>query len=238
MKGKIVHGPKYNRAQILIKDPLFQRLMARIRKDFVDLGCPLPKGGFSTNEEFTSWKDKYFKLREKRSKKTSFYEISFREILIENDINPNDKFYKEFLREHLFFGQHEPKTTPLEIKATFNKKTKKEELYVQIFSHTTLKDIEGAWKAIEKEKRQVFAGEKTRSAKWHRKDADIQIYNLSEQMKKVSLRERKEKYGDGRIEEIIRKKMGSERLTYESIRRSIAKVKSYKNVTGRKPSRS
>ena len=237
---KIVHNLKYNKTQILIKDPGFKRAVSKLKKSFADLGCPLPKSGFETEKEFEAWKSKYFEHRKKKSKHTSFYEGVLDDILLENNLDPKDKFYGDFLRAYLFFNYQEPETVPLKIRVTLNKKTKKEELYIQIFPHTSQKDIENAWKVIEKEKLQVFKDQRIRSKKWERKKADIEIYNLYERFKKMTLKERREKFADPRMEAIIQKELGGRygSFSYELIRRAINKVKKYKNVTDIKPPKS
>jgi hypothetical protein len=236
---KIVHNKHYNKIQILQKDLHFQDEIKKIKKGFVVLGCPLPKDGLKNEKEYDSWIENFFECRSKVSKHPEFFKESFRKILIENNINPENKFYNDFLKSYVFFNKKEPETTPIIYKVTFNKKIGEYELYLRIFPHTNKKDIDNIWNKIEKEKKILFSDENVISKPWTEMERDIRIYDEHIKINKLSLEEKLKRYTDTREEFIIEKELGGKYgdLSYAVIRRAINKVKMYKKVTDNKPSK-
>lgn len=223
---KIAYNNQYNKTQILLRDSVFKREMRKTKKNFYDLGCPLPKGGLKSEEEFIKWKEKYFHLREKKKQFTNFYQNYFQDILIANGIKPFDKYYNKFLENYLFFNKTEPEIKPLRVVVKYSNDKKEKELYIQIFPNTTKKDISNIWSLIEKEKKEIFKKEDIKSKKWECMNRDIEIYKRSEQLAKIPFKKRKEKYGAGAIYQIIKDEMHDKgKLTPEIIRASIFKVK-------------
>lgn len=229
---KVIHNKDYNKAKILLTNSDFQKTIKKIKENFTYLGCPLPKGGLKSEEEFEVWKDKYFSCRKKKKQFTGFYGIVFYEILVKNNINPNDKFFNDFLRSYTFFNQKEPETIPLKAKVTFNKKTKDYELYIQILPQTTKKDVCNFWNIVKKEKKNIFKEKDLKYKTWEGRNRDLEIYQRYIQLSKLSFEKRKEKFGYGSVGKIILNELSEKfrRLTPEIIRASILKVKTKGNL--------
>ncbi len=237
-KGKrIINNSIYNRTQILIQDPEFKKSIIKLKKGFTQLGCPIPKGGFKTEKEFEKWKDKYFKLRQDKTKHVEFYQGVFDEILKQNNLDLKNKTYRDFLISYLFFNKKEIESVRAYVKVTLNKKSKEEELYIRILPNTILDDIKKIWPIINKEKQIVFKSQRLKPKIWERRKMDIDIYNTWNKFKKIKLSERKKVYGpDARLEILVQRELGGKygKLSFESIRQSVNRVKKHKKVTDKK----
>lgn len=227
--SKITYSKDFYKTKLILKDKSFLKSIKDLKNGFKNLGCPLPKNGLENEKSFESWKEKYWRCRGKvrKEKKTEIYNQVFRDILISQKIDPKNNFYKKFLKEYVFFNKTDTEEIPTKYKVTFNKKSKKHELFIQIFPHTTKKDIEKIWKLIEQEKKHVFKDEKVRARAWQYSKRDLEIYNLYSKLKKTKLKDRKKFDPDPRLENIINKKLSHKygNLSFETIRRAVNKVK-------------
>lgn len=124
---KIVHDEKYDKAKILLADPTVQKTIRSIKKDFLDLGCPLPKIGLKTTEEYEKWHNKYYACRKEKKEFSNFYVGRLDEILKEHNIWSERSFYLKVLRNYLFFNKKEAEIVPVITKVTYNKNSKQME---------------------------------------------------------------------------------------------------------------
>lgn len=240
-KGKkVVYNEDYYKTQILLKNKDFIKTIKKLKDGFKDLGCPLPKDGLKSDQDFEAWNKKYWSLIEIKIKAKKeipdIYNGVFYDLLKENGVDPNNDYYRNFLKRYVFFNEKEPNTVPVSYKVTINNKTKEYELYIRIFPHTTKEDIDSIWKLIEKEKKIIFKDKKVRSRAWQYMDRDFKIFDIYEKIKMLSPEEKRKISPDIRTEQLILKKLSSkyENISYETIRGAINKVKRYINVIDKK----
>ena len=228
---KIVHDEKYDKTKILLANPAVQNKIRSIKKDFLNLGCPLPKGGLKTNEDYKNWHDKYYDCRNKKKEYSNFYVGKLDEILKENNLWAERTFYLQVLKNYLFFNKKEAEIVPTMTKVTFNKNTRKMELYVQIFPHTSQEDVINFWPIILREKKYAFAKNKTKNKLWEMSGRDIKICEIDQKLERMGVEERRRKYNHGSVATIILENSdlwGLGTLSPEIIRAARYKVKKKK----------
>ncbi len=142
----------------------------------------------SKEKEITGGKEKYsskeyFELEAFKEKfLPPIYGEIFREILEHFDIEPDDKGFRDFLEQYVFFGNNEYPNTRINTVFIRSEKTNKMELFVRIFGYTKKEDIIKNWHFIAHDQKSLpdYIG---KSKKWESFDRDIEIYNLYKKLK-------------------------------------------------------
>lgn len=108
------------------------------------------------------------------------YGENINNILQDYGITKKDKNYdryRNFIIEYIFFDGKEYSNAPLNIKCKRDKKTRKVEMFIQIFSHTRKEDLENAWPII-KEQQKLLPKCKNKNKEYKNFYRDLEIYNI------------------------------------------------------------
>lgn len=195
---------KKQKLELLISDQKFKQRLLNLREKW-----GIPTDGFSSIENRNKWEHSLVNLTQSNKFNQEF----------ENLLSNFPRHYANEIYEYLLSDtlDHIPSVGQEKVRFFWeadNKNQGKERLFIEIFSDTTIKDIQSIWRFVNKVQKSAVGYSEGRQKPKEMFERNLMIYKLSLQGK-----------SNGEIYEIIKDQPACSRIDVADISKIIAKIR-------------